>query len=197
MPAIGDGGTAAFQQLSRSFTKKGETQHEASAHHRVCTDLAIVNRYLLAVVSNQGGISLKPDPKTVKSDQKRLAEFKGKVSAVLSQLDLPVTLYAATGRDEYRKPRVGMWQELLDDHDLDGIDFVDLDNSFFVGDAGGRDAVAGITVKDHSCVDRYAAASTNLRLYLNYIILKSRQGLCSQRGLTIPYPGRILPATER
>jgi DNA 3'-phosphatase len=119
----------------------------------------VSNRYLLAVISNQGGISLKPDPKTVKSDQKRLADFKGKVSAVVSQLDLPVTVYAATGRDEYRKPRVGMWRELLDDHDLDIMETVDLESSFFVGDAGGREAVAGITGKDHSCVDRYAALS--------------------------------------
>lgn len=117
------------------------------------------NRYLLAVVSNQGGISFKSDPKTVKSDQKRLADFKGKVSAVVSQLDLPVTVYAATGRDEYRKPRVGMWRELLEDHDLDILETVDLGNSFFVGDAGGREALAGIAVKDHSCVDRYASAS--------------------------------------
>lgn len=106
------------------------------------------------MVSNQGGISLKSDPKTVKSDQKRLADFKSKVSAVFSQLDLPVTVYAATGRDEYRKPRVGMWRQLLDDHGLDVMETVDLENSFFVGDAGGREAVAGRTVKDHSCVDR-------------------------------------------
>ncbi|KAF3033731.1 hypothetical protein E8E11_003712 [Didymella keratinophila] len=118
--------------------------------------------YLLAIISNQGGISLKSDPKTVKSDQKRLADFKGKVSAVVSQLDLPVTAYAATGRDEYRKPRVGMWRELLDDLDLDIMETVDLGNSFFVGDAGGREAVAGITVKDHSCVDRDFAANVGL-----------------------------------
>ena len=126
------------------------------------------NRYLLASISNQGGISLKSDPKTVKSDQKRLADFKGKVSAVVSQLDLPVTVYAATGRDEYRKPRVGMWRELLDDHDLDIMGTVDLGNSFFVGDAGGREAVAGTTVKDHSCVDRYAAASKTCSQEVHY-----------------------------
>ncbi|KAF1358366.1 PNK3P-domain-containing protein [Lizonia empirigonia] len=121
--------------------------------------------YLLAVISNQSGISLKPDPKTIKSDQKRLADFKGKVSAVLSQLDLPISVYAATGRDGFRKPRVGMWVELLDDHDLEGIDFVDLENSFFVGDAGGREAIAGITVKDHSCVDRDFAANVGLSFH--------------------------------
>lgn len=123
------------------------------------TDQVTWYRYLLTVVSNQGGISLKPDPKTIKSDQKRLTDFKGKVSAVLSQLDFPITVYAATGRDEYRKPRVGMWRELLEDHDLDEADRIDLDNSFFVGDAGGREAVAGMSVKDHSCVDRYVCCS--------------------------------------
>lgn len=116
----------------------------------------MLDRYLLAVVSNQGGISLKPDPKTIKSDQKRLADFKGKVSAVLGQLDIPITVYAATGRDAYRKPRVGIWQEFLEDHDLEEAESLDLESSIFVGDAGGREAVAGISMKDHSCVDRYA-----------------------------------------
>jgi bifunctional polynucleotide phosphatase/kinase len=111
--------------------------------------------YLIAIVSNQGGISLKPDPKTVKSDQKRLADFKTKASAVLNQLDLPISLYAATSRDQYRKPRTGIWQELLEDHDLDSPDSVDLENSVFVGDAGGREAIVGGAVKDHSCVDRF------------------------------------------
>ncbi|KAF2117829.1 polynucleotide kinase 3 phosphatase-domain-containing protein [Lophiotrema nucula] len=118
--------------------------------------------YLVAVVSNQGGISLEPDPKTVKSDQKRLADFKGKVSAVLKQLDLPISVYAATGRDLYRKPRSGMWQELLEDYDLDSAGAVDLENSFFVGDAGGREAVAGGASKDHSCVDRDFAANVGI-----------------------------------
>ncbi|CAO2658788.1 Nn.00g065110.m01.CDS01 [Neocucurbitaria sp. VM-36] len=118
--------------------------------------------YLIAIVSNQGGISLKPDPKTVKSDQKRLADFKGKVSAVLNQLDLPMSVYAATARDQYRKPRTGMWQELVDDYDLDSPDAVDLAKSFFVGDAGGRDAVVGGAGKDHSCVDRDFAANIGL-----------------------------------
>ncbi|KAL6707964.1 DNA kinase/phosphatase Pnk1 [Coniothyrium glycines] len=118
--------------------------------------------YLIAIVSNQGGISLKPDPKTVKSDQKRLAEFKTKASAVLSQLDLPISLYAATSRDQYRKPRTGIWQELLDDYDLESTGSVDLENSVFVGDAGGREAVFDGPVKDYSCVDRDFAANVGV-----------------------------------
>lgn len=110
--------------------------------------------YLIAIISNQGGISLKPDPKTVKSDQKRLSDFKIKVTAVLSQLDLPISIYAATSRDQYRKPRTGMWEELLEDHDLEKPGAVDLDGSVFVGDAGGREAVPGGVLKDHACSDR-------------------------------------------
>lgn len=118
--------------------------------------------YLVAVVSNQGGISLKPDPKTIKSDQKRLADFKSKVAAVFNQLDFPISVYAATSRDQWRKPRSGMWEELLDDHDLDNADLLDLEASFFVGDAGGREAVPGGAVKDHSCVDRDFAANIGI-----------------------------------
>jgi bifunctional polynucleotide phosphatase/kinase len=64
-------------------------------------------------------------------------------------------VYAATGHDRYRKPRIGMWEELLEDHDLEAADAVDLEKSFFVGDAGGREALPGGPSKDHSCVDRW------------------------------------------
>ncbi|KAE8822277.1 hypothetical protein HRS9139_10298 [Pyrenophora teres f. teres] len=121
--------------------------------------------FLIAIISNQGGISLKPDPKTVKSDQKRLADFKTKVTAVLTQLDLPISIYAATSRDQYRKPRMGMWQELLEDYDVEHADTVDLENSVFVGDAGGREAVAGSPAKDHSCSDRDFAANVGISFH--------------------------------
>ncbi|CAA9964302.1 polynucleotide kinase3phosphatase [Pyrenophora teres f. maculata] len=121
--------------------------------------------FLIAIISNQGGISLKPDPKTVKSDQKRLADFKTKVTAVLTQLDLPISIYAATSRDQYRKPRMGMWQELLEDYDVEHADTVDLENSVFVGDAGGREAVAGSAAKDHSCSDRDFAANVGISFH--------------------------------
>ena len=114
--------------------------------------------FLIAIISNQGGISLKPAPKTLKSDQKRLADFKTKVTAVLTQLDLPISIYAATSRDQYRKPRTGMWQELLEDYDMENTEVIGLNGSVFVGDAGGREAVAGGIVKDHSCSDRFVKA---------------------------------------
>lgn len=64
----------------------------------------------------------------------------------MNDLDVPLSVYAATESDEYRKPRLGMWREFLDDYDLD-VSGVDLNSSFFVGDAAGRPG-------DHSQVDR-------------------------------------------
>lgn len=142
--------------------------------------------YLLAIVSNQGGISLKPDPKTVKSDQKRLADFKTKISTVLHQLDLPISIYAATSRDQYRKPRTGMWREIVDDFDLDSTKSLNIKNSVFVGDAGGREPVGGGGGKDHSCVDRCVALE-NL-CFMKSFMLNKRRDFAANVGLAFSTP---------
>lgn len=109
----------------------------------------------MVVLSNQAGISLKSASKTAKTDMKRLTDFKTKVNAVLTHLDLPISLYAATAHDKYRKPRTGMWDEFLKDQGLIHRDAVDLASSYFVGDAGGRTGSgAGGVAKDFSCSDR-------------------------------------------
>jgi len=94
--------------------------------------------------------------KTPKHDQKRVTDFKTKAAAVLTHLDLPISLYAATAKDTFRKPRTGMWEQLLLDNDLKGNGAVDMENSMFVGDAGGRTALSGPRgpVKDFSSSDR-------------------------------------------
>ncbi|KAF2002643.1 PNK3P-domain-containing protein [Amniculicola lignicola CBS 123094] len=119
--------------------------------------------YTIIIISNQGGLKLPspngPASKTIKSDTKRLTDWKQKVSAVLTSLDLPISVYAATTRDVYRKPRTGMWTEMLEDFDLEGDEAVDLEGSFFVGDAGGRTGKEG---KDHSCCDRDLASNLSL-----------------------------------
>lgn len=107
---------------------------------------------MVAIVSNQSGISLKPNPKSLKSDMKRLSDFKEKANAVFNQLDLPIALYAATAKDQYRKPRPGMWNALLEDLALTP-DAVDHHESIFVGDAAGREASTG-RKKDFSSSDR-------------------------------------------
>lgn len=98
------------------------------------------------IFSNQKKISVQKDIKGGRSESKSLSNFKEKMNVVLTQLDIPVSVYAATTDPEYRKPRLGMWREFLDDYDLD-VAGVDLSGSIFVGDAAGRPG-------DHSGVDR-------------------------------------------
>lgn len=93
-----------------------------------------------------------------------MASFKQKCGVVLAQLDLPLVLYAATGKDIYRKPRTGMWKQMCDDWDLAEAD-VDLQNSIFVGDAGGRTAYLEgrkAVPKDFSCSDRNFAHNVGI-----------------------------------
>jgi DNA 3'-phosphatase len=108
--------------------------------------------YSLAVISNQKGISLKKDSKTAKGDMKSLSNFKNKAAIVFARLDLPISIYAATEQDRHRKPRVGMWSEMLGDYGLLQED-VDFEGSIFVGDAAGRGEVK--KGGDHSCSDRF------------------------------------------
>ncbi|KAH8882364.1 PNK3P-domain-containing protein [Thozetella sp. PMI_491] len=124
-------------------------------------------RYLIVIFSNQGGLTLHPDPKSKppKSLKERVTNFKQKCSAVLTQLDLPVTLFAATGKDIFRKPRPGMWMEMQKDYGLEDSD-IDLQNSIFVGDAGGRTAYVkggSAVAKDFSCSDRDLAHNIGIK----------------------------------
>lgn len=137
-------------RLRKLYNEEGYVAFRISAIRRLKS-----LRYRVVIVSNQGGISLKPDPKISKSNQSKVSIFKAKVLAALNQLDLPVTLYAATAKDIYRKPCTGMWTEILDDYDIHPDD-LDLENSIFVGDAAGRHAEAG-KPKDFSCSDRYGS----------------------------------------
>ncbi|KAM0795081.1 DNA kinase/phosphatase Pnk1 [Usnea florida] len=120
--------------------------------------------YAIVVITNQGSVSVKTDPKTFKSDQRSLANFKTKVSSIMSHFDFPILLLAATARDCYRKPRIGAWKELLDDLDLDQGTGPDLRSSFFVGDAGGRAARMNAKA-DHSCSDRDFASNVGISFH--------------------------------
>ncbi|PFH59786.1 hypothetical protein XA68_11894 [Ophiocordyceps unilateralis] len=120
--------------------------------------------YGVVILSNQAGLTLQPAPgsKAPKAGaQKRLADFKIKCSAVLADLDLPITLYAATERDSFRKPRTAMWTQLCRDYGLSESQ-VNLEGSFFVGDAGGRLAGPDGSTKDFSCSDRNFAHNVGI-----------------------------------
>ncbi|KAL7268978.1 DNA kinase/phosphatase Pnk1 [Rhizina undulata] len=101
--------------------------------------------YQIVIFSNQAGI------RNPKKESVMLRKFKLKTAAMLDALDIPLILYAATGHDEYRKPRTGMWDELKDNLNL-GVDGADMSASYFVGDAAGREG-------DFSDSDRFVATS--------------------------------------
>ena len=105
------------------------------------------------MLSNQSAISLKDNPKLLQKDSIGLVNFKSQLGAIFRQLDLPISVYAATAQDNYRKPRTGMWKAMVEDEGLGGYDMVDLEGSFYVGDAAGREKTVG-RVKDHACSDR-------------------------------------------
>ncbi|KXJ96665.1 polynucleotide kinase 3 phosphatase-domain-containing protein [Microdochium bolleyi] len=113
--------------------------------------------YRVIILSNQGGLKLHLDPKDKKpKNGEKIASFKQKCSAVLAKLDIPITLYAATEKDIFRKPRTGMWKEMCKDYGLSESE-IDLKNSMFIGDAGGRIAAVvngSVVKKDFSCSDR-------------------------------------------
>lgn len=131
------------------------------------TSHSLLPRYCVVILSNQGGLTLQPDPKSKgpkNAFKSRVSSFKQKCSAVFNRLDIPISLYAATGHDIYRKPRTGMWAEVMDDCDLSKED-IDLAKSIFIGDAGGRTATVihgAAAGKDFSCSDRNFAHNVGI-----------------------------------
>lgn len=117
--------------------------------------------YLVVFLSNQATISLKDDPKKLQKDKLSLTNFKKQVTSIFRQLDLPISIYAATLHDNYRKPRTGMWEEMKKDHDLQG-DNIDMENSFYIGDAAGRDKTEK-RKQDHANSDRELAANIGIK----------------------------------
>ncbi|KAI1266201.1 polynucleotide kinase 3 phosphatase-domain-containing protein [Xylariaceae sp. FL1019] len=119
--------------------------------------------YLVVILSNQAGLALSPptNPKAPKGTwRQKLSNFKTKVGLVLQDLNIPTTVYAATSKDMFRKPRTGMWTQLCEDAGLELRD-VDREGSVFVGDAGGRVAIRGKD-KDFSCSDRNFAHNVKI-----------------------------------
>lgn len=101
---------------------------------------------------------MKADPKQPRPSLKRMEIFKSKVKVILNQLNLPILLLAATESDKYRKPRTGMWAEMVEEYDLEGPDSIDWEASHFVGDAAGRE-------KDFSCSDRDLATNIGISFF--------------------------------
>ncbi|PCH38769.1 PNK3P-domain-containing protein [Wolfiporia cocos MD-104 SS10] len=67
-----------------------------------------------------------------------LEEWKKKIPLIAAAVpEVPFRLFAATAKDSYRKPIPGMWYELERMYAEKQVR-IDMQNSFFVGDAAGR-----------------------------------------------------------
>jgi DNA 3'-phosphatase len=114
------------------------------------------NRYSIVILTNQCNIL---------QQARRLENFKRKLDGIANEvrtelsvasseheligqkLKIPLALYIATARDDYRKPGSALWHQMLSDF---GLRNEDISDAFFVGDQAGREG-------DYSNIDRYCA----------------------------------------
>ncbi|XP_055850851.1 uncharacterized protein F21D5.5 [Episyrphus balteatus] len=113
----------------------------------------IEDGYKICFFTNQGGIA---------KGKIKLEDFKQKIKGICAKLNIPIQVFIAVGDGFYRKPVPGMWNQLCE-KDNDGIQ-IDMKESFYVGDAAGRDA-EGKKKKDHSCCDRLFALNLGLTFF--------------------------------
>lgn len=100
----------------------------------------------IVILSNQGGIKGAIDGKQAQKVMKR-------IDRVLEEIGISCTVLLSTSKDVYRKPDVGMWKHFLEECN-GGMD-VDMSDSFYVGDAAGREG-------DFADTDREFAKNASL-----------------------------------
>ncbi|KAK9325816.1 polynucleotide kinase 3 phosphatase-domain-containing protein [Lipomyces orientalis] len=160
--------------------KFGEVKTLKKIKSRLDDSTECFSERVLVIFSNQSGIALAPKVSKskrarthVEETTTRLWQFKTKLMAIMKPLGLPCYVIAATTKDEFRKPQVGMWRLVKEAHerhlqhrlnqeskDVDRHVDVELDreHSFFVGDAAGRRG-------DHSSGDKDFAKNLGIMFY--------------------------------
>jgi bifunctional polynucleotide phosphatase/kinase len=107
--------------------------------------------FRVIITTNQKGVSL---------GHTTTKELSQKVEQFSSELGIEISCLMATQDDNFRKPLTGMWQYIGATLNKDFK--IDMDASFYVGDAAGR--VSG-KQKDHSDCDRYFALNSGLKFF--------------------------------
>lgn len=111
--------------------------------------------YIITIFTNQKSITNK----------KRELSIRRLIRAI-ELLNIPLVLFAAIGDDEYRKPNLGMWNNALTI-----FKDVDMNASFFCGDAAGRNV--GLPDADFSDSDKKFAENIKLKFFVPEQIFKS------------------------
>ncbi|KAI9187815.1 DNA kinase/phosphatase Pnk1 [Blastocladiella emersonii ATCC 22665] len=115
----------------------------------------------IVVFTNQAGIG---------SNRSKLVGFQGKVINIARAIGVPMQIFIATHKDIYRKPRPGMWDHLVahcnQAKDAPEPVAIDVNASFFVGDAAGRpDGWKASTKKDFADTDRKFAVNVGIEFH--------------------------------
>ncbi|KAF7140954.1 hypothetical protein RHSIM_Rhsim06G0208200 [Rhododendron simsii] len=116
--------------------------------------------YKLVIFTNESNIDRWKNKRQVAVDSKI-----GRLTNFIKHVNVPMQVFIACGigksggqtEDPFRKPNPGMWH-LMDWHFNSGIS-IDMDQSFYVGDAAGRE-------NDHSDADIKFAEAVGLKFYV-------------------------------
>ncbi|KAL8195450.1 hypothetical protein R6Q57_025853 [Mikania cordata] len=114
--------------------------------------------YKLVIFTNESNIERWKNKRQVAVDSKI-----GRLDSFIKLVNVPIQVFIACGvskgkeQDPFRKPHPGMWR-IMEQQFNSGIP-VDMDQSFYVGDAAGR-------IDDHSDADKKFAETIGLKFYL-------------------------------
>ncbi|CAG8632801.1 9350_t:CDS:10 [Funneliformis mosseae] len=115
--------------------------------------------YKVVIISNQGSFE-----SSKKTSEKKRKDFMNKINHMANNLNIPFEVYAATARDKYRKPMIGIWNYIIE-HGNDGVD-IDIERCFYVGDAAGREENwKHNTQGDWNDTDRKFAENIGIKFY--------------------------------
>tara|TARA_B100000795_G_C22794701_1_gene438748 strand:+ start:1763 stop:2839 length:1077 start_codon:yes stop_codon:yes gene_type:complete len=109
----------------------------------------ITNGYDIVIFSNQSTFH----------KQEKQDIITTRIISFIEQIELPIYVYISTLSDHCRKPNTGMWDELFGDKSID------LAQSFYVGDAAGRNKNSQTGKKDFACSDRMFALNIGIKFY--------------------------------
>lgn len=140
---------AAFDLDSTLITTKTRAKFPKTAHdwkfafNRVANILATLagEGCVIVIFTNQAGVN-----------NGRINEsfVQARLDGIMAAVKADIGVFVATGKDNYRKPATGMWEEFVER--IGGMNCIDFKNSFYVGDAAGRSARPG-SPKDFSDSD--------------------------------------------